>query len=318
VGQAVWLSQIEPVATALERPLSQKTVVTGLLKVRHGMSCVQVRYYAGHWRTWLQMDVLRSDRTSYRATSKHVARNYRYILPNAFQVTNYRSDLYKFIMTDTLKMGVCMRLQTPLTRGMVLAFKFGRLDLTTPKSESVADPTMLQLWNEAGDIVLQVEIYTKRNEVAFNSHAQMSLLDGWGERETVHNIATSFQSTSRFTISVQDCGDTYQVLFNLTTIHFFQKRISINSPATKVSYQQGSDSHSTTALSPSLQVIVYNVDSLPTEEKKAIRLGVALSTEPLTSLKWDEGNEVRYRTCHLRLILTLTRSEYTILVLEIF
>jgi len=48
VGQAVWLSQIEPVATALERPLSQKTVVTGLLKVRHTDSGAVTRLCVHH------------------------------------------------------------------------------------------------------------------------------------------------------------------------------------------------------------------------------------------------------------------------------
>lgn len=212
-----------------------------------------------------------------------------------FQVLKFHTtvlNLHKFIMSDTLEVGESIHLQTPLTKGMVLAFKSRRLDLTAPKYESM-DPTRLQLWNKAGEIILQISIYTKRNEVSFNSRTLVSLLDGWGERETIHNVATSFQSPSRFTISVHDCGDKYQIIFNLTTVHFFQKRFSINSKATKVAYRQGSDYHSATTLSPSLQVSVYNSDSLPNWEKKAIQLGVALSMESLTSIKWDGGNEVR-------------------------
>ena len=68
-----------------------------------------------------------------------------------------------------------------------------------------------------------------------------------------------------------------------------------------MAYRQGLDYDSATTLSPSLQVSVYNSDSLPNWERKAIQLDVALSMEPLTSHKWDGGNEVRYITCNFRL-----------------
>ncbi|KIM47202.1 hypothetical protein M413DRAFT_23445 [Hebeloma cylindrosporum] len=195
-------------------------------------------------------------------------------------------------MDDTLEVGGSIRLKSPLTKGMILALKSRRLDLSAPKHKST-DPMKLQLWNKAGEIVLQILIYSKENMVSFNSRTQVSLLDGWGERETIFHIATSFQSTSRFTISVHDCGDKYQILFNLTTVHFFQKRFSINSSATKVTYRQGSGNDSPTTLSPSLQVSVYSSDALPTVEKKAIQLGVPLSIELLEYLTWNGDNELR-------------------------
>ena len=199
-------------------------------------------------------------------------------------------------MADTLELGESIYLKTPLSKGMVLAFKSRRLDLTPPKYEWM-DPTRLQLWNKAGEIVLQISIFCKQNEVSFNSRTLVSLLDGWGDRETIRNIPTSFQSTSRFTISVHDCGDEYQILFNLTAVHFFQKRFSVNSRVTKVTYRQGSTS--ATTLSPSLQVLLYDPDSLPTREKAALRLGVTSSIDPLKSLKWNGGNEVRYTTSEI-------------------
>jgi len=202
-------------------------------------------------------------------------------------------------MANTLELGESIYLKTPLSKGMVLAFKSRRLDLTPPKIESM-DPTRLQLWNKAGEIVLQISIFCKRNEVSFNSRTLVSLLDGWGGRETIRNIATSFQSTSQFTISVHDCGDEYQILFNLTTVHFFQKRFSVNSRVTKVTYRQGSD-YSATTLSPSLRVLLYDPDSLPTTEKIALRSGVTSSIDLLTSLKWNGGNEVRYTTSDFQL-----------------
>jgi len=42
-------------------------------------------------------------------------------------------------MADTLELGESIYLKTPLTKGMVLAFKSRRLDLTPPKIESMME-----------------------------------------------------------------------------------------------------------------------------------------------------------------------------------
>jgi len=146
------------------------------------------------------------------------------------------------------------------------------LDLTP----SDLEPTILQLWNEEGDIVLQISIRGGRNEVSFNTHKQISLMDGWGKQEKITNLASACQpSKPMFTISVHDCGSTYQILFNLTTVHFFHKRFSTDSMVTEVDYSQGSsdDQHAATTLSRSLRVSVYNLNSLSSDEQMAVQLG---------------------------------------------
>lgn len=172
-------------------------------------------------------------------------------------------------MADTLKLGDTIFLKTPLQMGMVIAFKSEHFDLT---SSSDLGSTKLQLWNEDNDIVLQILIQRRPNMVLFmlNACRQLSLLDGWGKAEEIRNVASSWSPTSNFTISVHDCGDQYQVLFNLTTVHYFHKRFSITSTATKVTYLQESGAGT---LSQSLKVSVYKVTSLPSEEKLAIQTG---------------------------------------------
>jgi len=214
-------------------------------------------------------------------------------------------------MVAILELGESIPLKPPLRKGMVLAFKSQRLDLTP--SDKV-EPTGLQLWNKANEVVLQILISRRRNAVIFNARATVSLLDGWGETEKISNIASSWKSTSKFTISVCDCGDQYQILFNLTPVYYFEKRFSINSSAVKASYRQESLA---ATLSQSLKVFVYDWNSLPASEKLAIqstRLPLpktASSVEPagdvssrvkkliddspgiLEILKWDGGNERR-------------------------
>jgi hypothetical protein len=172
-------------------------------------------------------------------------------------------------MDAKLGLGETIPLQTPLQKGMVLAFKSQGLDLTLSDSE----PTILELWNNENNVVLQVVIKRRRDEAVFNARTQLSLLDGWGKSEKITNIAKSRPSISRFTISVHDCGDKYQILFNLTTMHYFQKRFSINSTATKVTYRQELDGRHAKTLSQTLSVSVYNLNSLPPEEKLAVQTG---------------------------------------------
>jgi len=171
-------------------------------------------------------------------------------------------------MAAILELGESIPLKPPLRKGMVLAFKSQRLDLTP--SDKV-DPTRLQLWNKANEVVLQILISRRQDAVSFNARTPVSLLDGWGETEKISNIASSWKSTSKFTISVYDCGDKYQILFNLTPVHYFQKRFSINSSAVKASYRQGWDDNLAATLSQSLKVFLYDWNSLPTSEKLAIQ-----------------------------------------------
>jgi len=174
------------------------------------------------------------------------------------------------LMDAKPELGRTIPLQTPLQKGLVLAFKSQRLDPTPSEPE----PMTLQLWNEENDITLQISIHKGGNEASFNARKQLSLLDGWGKDEKITNVANDWPSTSRFTISVHDCGDKYQILFNLTTVHYFQKRFSINSVVANVTYREGLDKQrAAVTLSQSLSVSVYDLNSLPSEEKLAVQMG---------------------------------------------
>lgn len=171
-------------------------------------------------------------------------------------------------MVYTLELGGTIFLKTPLQMGMVIAFKSEHLDLTP----SDLGPTKLQLWNENNDIVLQILIQRRPNMVPFmlNACRQMSPVDGWGEAEEIRNVASSWSPAANFTISVHDRGDQYQVLFNLTTVHYFHKRFSMSSTATKVTYLQ---EYGARTLSRLLKASVFKVASLPSKEKLAIQTG---------------------------------------------
>ena len=56
-------------------------------------------------------------------------------------------------------------------------------------------------------------------------------------------------------------------------VQYFHKRFSVNSTATKVTYRQELDRRSAATLSQALKVSVYDLNSLPPEEKLAVQCG---------------------------------------------
>jgi hypothetical protein len=139
---------------------------------------------------------------------------------------------------------------------------------------------------------------------------------------------------------VHDCGTQYQVLFNLTTVHYFHKRFPTTSAVKKVTYLQESRA---ATLSRSLKVSVYKLTFLSAEEKLAIKTGrqvqvlrffcnllsitglnsapnkhvhvdsektsvphaqlTASPMHPFAGLSWDGGGEVHYLACQSMTIL---------------
>ena len=170
-------------------------------------------------------------------------------------------------------------LPTPLSPGMVIAFNSTQHDLSLcSKGVSAANPkgypiaTNILLLNKTGDVVLQISIRRARNAVLFNAQAKESLLDGWGQSESIPlSMVNPSPLTSGLTISVCDRGDKYQILFNLSTVHYFAKRFP--GPATSVVYLDKSNGKPTLTLSDSLTVHVRKIDTLPAHERGPIESG---------------------------------------------
>lgn len=184
-------------------------------------------------------------------------------------------------MPDPIQLdaGQWERLPIPLSTGMVVAFNSAQHDLTLcSKGISAANPkghpiaTDIRLLNKTADVVLQISIRRAQNAVVFNAQARESLLDGWGQPESIPlNIVNPSPLTSGLTISVCDRGDKYQILFNLTTVHYFAKRFL--GPATSVEYLDKSFGNSTPTLSEELTVDVRKIDTLPAHERGPIDSG---------------------------------------------
>ena len=165
-------------------------------------------------------------------------------------------------MPQWIYSGAHVDLETPLSTGMVVALSSGHHDFTpcsdvansaNPKGHRIE--TNINLENKAGDVVLQISIRRAQNVVLFNAKAKNSVLDGWGQPESVPmNLINPSPSTSGLTILVCDRGDKYQILFNLTTVHYFVKRRE--GAACLVKYEDKSCDKPTPTLSPTLLVSV--------------------------------------------------------------
>ena len=184
-------------------------------------------------------------------------------------------------MTDSILLedGEWEGLPTPLSSGMVIAFNSAQHDFTLcSKGVSAANPkgypisTNISLFNKMGDVVLHISIRRARNAVLFNAQAKESVLDGWGQPESIPlSMVNPSPLTTGLTILVCDRGDKYQILFNLTTVHYFTKRFP--GPATAVFYLDKSNGKPTSTLSNSLTVHVRKIDTLPIHEKGPINSG---------------------------------------------
>jgi hypothetical protein len=172
--------------------------------------------------------------------------------------------------------------------GMIIALKSAKLDLTVPSDNdwaSVSPRMDLNLWNINNDIILRITILRGTNKVFFNDHANKSLLDGWGQEKSVElsQVDVDRWRQSGVTISVHDCStaskEQYQILFDLTTIYYFDKRFS--GPTIRIEYssQRSPDDTSDSGipahgiLSDPLKVFTYKLDDLPLVEKQALNSG---------------------------------------------
>jgi len=190
--------------------------------------------------------------------------------------------LSQFTTSPTLTMATDLsrgcELLVSLAPGGIVAFKSKIFDLSGPGWEA----THLKLYNQNGEITLRISI--RGGQAHFNDRAAKSLLDGWGEEQSVDldPVDVDRWKRSGVTISVHDCSthssERYQILFNLTTMLNFNKRFP--GPATKVVYRTtlggvkwpihlSWSSH----LSHILKVLSYNLNDLPLEEKNAIESG---------------------------------------------
>jgi hypothetical protein len=172
--------------------------------------------------------------------------------------------------------------------GIIIAFKSTKFDLTVPSDNarvSVSPRMDLDLCNINNDIILRITILRGINKVFFNDHANKSLLGGWGQEQSVElsQVDVDGWRRSGVTISVHDCStpskERYQILFDLTTICFFDKRFP--GPPIKIEYsaQRSPDGISDSGipahgvLSDPLKVFTYNLDDLPLVEKQAVKSG---------------------------------------------
>ena len=169
-----------------------------------------------------------------------------------------------------------------LSAGMILAFKSSRFDLTTAgafkrfQSKREAQAT-LDLYNTNNDIILRIKICSGKQKVFFNDFARTSLVDGWGAEKSVDLSPADIEKWQRsgVTISVHDCSthskQQYQILFDLTTVCYFDKQFP--GPATKAIYQEAPEDTSLPRLSDPLKVTTYLLNALPQKDRKAIEYG---------------------------------------------
>jgi len=175
-----------------------------------------------------------------------------------------------------------VQLPDPFSSGfnaMLIAFHSAQQDLALcSQGASTANPkgypieTNIRLYNDKGDVILEISIRRAQNAVVFNAQAKESVLDGWGQPESIPlSMFNPSPSTSGLTILVCDRGDKYQILFNLSTVHYFVKRF--RGPATSVEYLDKSHGKPTSTLSQTLTVNVQRIDALPAHERRPIDSG---------------------------------------------
>ena len=165
-----------------------------------------------------------------------------------------------------------------LSEGMIVAFKSTAFDLAQlGVFKKGAPETYLDLYNGSDDILLSIMIRRGQNKVFFNDRASKSLVGGWGQVESVDLSAMDVErwKHSGVTISVHDCStrsqQRYQILFDLVTIYYFDKRFP--GPATKVTYSDRFTKSSRCQLSDPLKVFFYDLADLAAEERQTIVSG---------------------------------------------
>lgn len=210
--------------------------------------------------------------------------------------------LHASTMATDLKPGNELPVRS-FSAGMIIACKSTRFDLhhsapttaprratkgfdlykPTPFELSLSGPTTaspsathLDLYSVKNDIVLRITFRTGQNKVFFNDRADKSLLDGWGQEQSVDLNPVDVEKWRRsgVTISVHHSfpptrsKEQYQILFDLTTVFYFDKRFP--EPAIKLRYSVTTYSYQ---LSDPFKVFSYKLDDLPLVERQAIESG---------------------------------------------
>jgi hypothetical protein len=170
-----------------------------------------------------------------------------------------------------------------LSAGMIIAFRSSRFDLTTGafklfQSKGKAQAT-LDLYNANDDIILRIKIRRGKKKVFLNDFAQTTgLADGWwGPERSVDLSSANIEKWQRsgVTISVHNCStrskQQYQILFDLTTVGYFDKQFP--GPAIKAIYQEALEDTSLPLLSDPLNVTTYLLNDLSPNERKSVVYG---------------------------------------------
>jgi len=196
-----------------------------------------------------------------------------------------------------------------------------------PTSADV-DHTDISLYNSIDELILHLSIRRQQGVIVFNSRASRTLHHGWGPEEVVKLEGYIADISRSDRILVYDLGDRFQIIFGLTTIHYFVKRFSNGIPV-KISYSATVQyaTEGNLLLSQVIFISVFNLDDLPPYEKEIIEAywksryvsvfflgfwpyvifsagvgGVLRNvtsqrrTCPLATLSWDNGKEASNQT----------------------
>ena len=179
-------------------------------------------------------------------------------------------------MANNLKKGDELSLN--ISEGTIIAFKSTVFDLAKLGIfKGDAQETYLDLYNGSEDILLSIMIRRGQNKVFFNDRAAKSLVDGWGQTKSLDLSPVDVERWRRsgVTISIHDCStrsvQRYQILFDLITLCYFEKRFP--GSATKVIYSDRFAKSNRCQLSDPLKVFLYTLDDLAAEERQSIVSG---------------------------------------------
>jgi len=177
-------------------------------------------------------------------------------------------------MATNLTAGGNVTLNSPAGPGMVIVFKTNVLDIA-----GGAKATHLDLYNNNGDTVLRMTIRRGQNRIFFNDRAHQSLVDGWGQEKSVDLSPVDVERWhhSGVSISVHNCSTylagRYQILFDLTTVFYFAPRFT--GSTTIIGYSTTSTLFHWTLSNP-LEVVSYQLNTLPFTERQAITSGTSV------------------------------------------
>ena len=203
-------------------------------------------------------------------------------------LSHKRSTSFVFTLPSHMARDLKPGKELPLlnfSAGRIIAFKSSRFDLHQVPLLTVsafrghtaaATATHIDLYNIKNDIILRITFRDGQNKVFFNDRADKSLLDGWGQEQSVDLSPVDVERWKRsgVTISVHHplphtrSKKQYQILFDLTTVFFLNQRFP--EPAIKIGYPVETQYHQ--SLDP-LKVFCYELDDLPLVERQAIESG---------------------------------------------